>query len=370
MSDDREHPTPPPDAPHEHHGVVETLREEIHEVVEHVPQPVRWTVGKLFRIAALGLLGLVILSAVSAALYLANRTELVARELAIVANHTLAQRSDLVLDVPDIKGNPFTGFTVMRPRVRFRDGGTLLEAKSLRVGYSALSLLRGGRGPVDVTIDQPVVRLDLGADSTWRLPTWVAGPKRPAKGGGIDFRVRLRDARVSMPKPVYAVEGIDAVLSGSTGRETRVTLEKMRWKSGPWHSRLDALAADFTSDADSARVRVRELRTDEVALAATLAWRQGSPLKTLRADVKRVRWAWLAQVFDNGTFDVPGEAGARIDAVGSSRWLGRVAAEGSWDSLAATGVARFTWDRGQLAVDSIRAQSLAGDLDGRVRWSR
>ncbi|MFN8588045.1 MAG: translocation/assembly module TamB domain-containing protein [Candidatus Eisenbacteria bacterium] len=370
MSDDREHPTPPSDTPHEHHGVVETLREEIHEVVEHVPQPVRWTVGKLFRIAALVFVGLLLLSVVSAALYLANRTELVARELAIVLNHTLAQRSDLVLEVPDIKGNPFTGFTVQHPRVRYRDGGTLLEAKSLRVGYSAVSLLRGGRGPVNVTVEQPVVRLDLGADSTWRLPKLVAGPKRAGGGRGVDFRVQLRDARVSMPKPLYDVQGIEVQLSGSTGRQTRVKLERMRWREGPWHSRLDALTAEFASDADSVRVRVRELRTQDLALAGTAAWRQGSQLRTVSADVRRVRWAWLAQVFDNRTFDVPGEAAARIEALGASRWQGRVAANGSWDSLAAVGTGRFTWDSGTLAVDSIRAQSPAGNLDGRVRWSR
>jgi hypothetical protein len=34
-------------------GVVETLREEIEEAVEHVPQPVRWTVGKLTRLGLL-----------------------------------------------------------------------------------------------------------------------------------------------------------------------------------------------------------------------------------------------------------------------------------------------------------------------------
>jgi len=43
MSDDR----PTPEDGREPHGVVETLREEIEEVVEHVPEPVRWTVGKL-----------------------------------------------------------------------------------------------------------------------------------------------------------------------------------------------------------------------------------------------------------------------------------------------------------------------------------
>src|SRR5258707_76598 len=56
--------------PAEHHGVVETLREEIEEVVEHVPQPVRWTVGKLVRVGLLSIAALIVLVIVSAALYL------------------------------------------------------------------------------------------------------------------------------------------------------------------------------------------------------------------------------------------------------------------------------------------------------------
>lgn len=370
MSDDRD-PTQEPPAPHEHHGVVETLREEIHEVVEHVPQPVRWTVGKLVRIALFVTFGLIVLAIVSTALYLGNRTELVAREIALLLNHTLSQRSDLVLEVPDIKGNPFTGFTVTEPRVTFRDGGTLLAARSLRVTYSAMGLLRGGRGPVDVTIDQPVVRLDLGPDSTWRLPKLTPGPPNAKKkGGGLDFRIHIKNARLSMPKPLYTVHGVEIVVSGKTGARTEVNLERMRWNEGPWHSRLETLTGSLTSDADSVRFRVRELRTGDLALSGAGAWRQGSALKVVSADVKRVRWEWLGEVFDNKTFRVPGEGAARIEAFGASRWQGRVDANGSWDSLAAVGSGKFVWDGKSLAVDSIVAKSLAGNLRGRVRWSR
>src|SRR5690349_16223338 len=92
--DERERP---PGEHAEPHGVVETLREEIEEVVEHVPQPVRWTVGKLVRVVLLSIVALVVLVIVSAALYLANRTELVASEITLIINQALARHSDLVL---------------------------------------------------------------------------------------------------------------------------------------------------------------------------------------------------------------------------------------------------------------------------------
>ena len=52
MSEPRQHepgPPKPPDPPPgpEHHGIGEEIRHELEEAVEHVPQPIRWTVGKL-----------------------------------------------------------------------------------------------------------------------------------------------------------------------------------------------------------------------------------------------------------------------------------------------------------------------------------
>src|SRR5206468_2241691 len=76
---------------HEPGGVVEAIREEIEEVVEHVPRPVRWTVGKLARLALLVLAGLLVLAILSAVLFVMNRTELVARELSILLNRTLRE---------------------------------------------------------------------------------------------------------------------------------------------------------------------------------------------------------------------------------------------------------------------------------------
>src|SRR3989442_1662781 len=90
-----------------HPGLVEEIRHEIEEVVEHVPEPVRWTVRKLVALGFAALVALVVLAVVSVALYYANRTELVARELTLYLNHILATRSNVQIDVSDIRGNPF-----------------------------------------------------------------------------------------------------------------------------------------------------------------------------------------------------------------------------------------------------------------------
>ncbi len=379
MSDDTSQtPTPEPhdherEPGHEPHGVVETLREELHEVVEHVPQPVRWTVGKLVRVFLLSLLALVVIVVASAVLYLANRTELVARELTLLINHELAGHSDLVLTMRDIKGNPLSGFRVIEPRVRFRsDGQPLLEASEMRVGYSALSLLRGGNRPVDVSVDHAVVHLDGGPGRAWRLPTWRStGPAKARPRRELAFSLTLADARVETPRPLGRFEGVDLRASGSTGGVTRVALERMSWRRGPWHSRLDRLAAELVSDTDSVRVRVRELRTPDLALRLDGGWRAGSSVQVVRAEVERVRWRWLAEVFDNNEFDVPGEGHLRAEATHGGRWLGRVDGDGAWDSLAFVARGRFEWNGRELSLDSLAGRSLAGNVErGRLRWSK
>ena len=373
MSD--ETPTPPPHEPpgHEPQGVVETLREELHEVVEHVPQPVRWTVGKLVRIFLVSLVLLLVLVVASAVLYLANRTELVAHEVTLVINQQLAVHSDVVLSMRDIKGNPFSGFRVVEPRVRFRgDGQPLLEAAEMRVGYSPWSLLRGGGRPVEVEIDHAWVHLDAGAGHRWRFPAWRSGPKLPGgRPRPLAFGITLKDARIVCPAPYGAVEGLDLRVSGSTGPATKVVLEHMRYASGPWHSRLDQLAAEYASDHDSVHVRVRELRTADLALQLAGAWAAGGHAQVVDADVERVRWRWLADVFDNDEFDVAGEGHLRAHATHQGRWLGTANADGSWDSLAVTAHTRFGWDGHELTLDSLAGQTLAGDVSrARLRWSR
>lgn len=372
MTDEPDHPPKDPPA-REHHGVVETIREELHEVAEHVPKPVRWTVGKLVRIALLGLAALAVLLVASAILYLANRTELVARELTLVLNHTLAQNTDLVLEMRDIKGNPFTGFRVLQPRVRYRDGsGTLLEASQLRVSYGALSLLRGGRGPVRVVVERAHVRLDLGPGRTWRFPQVRRGPARP--GGparALEFSLELKDATISAPRPLFRFAGLDLLAKGATGPATQVDVVRMRWREGPWGSRLEELRAGLTTDADSTRFSVSRLRTGDLSLTARGGWSRGDDVRRVHAEVARVRWGWLALVFDNRTFDVPGEGAASIDATGATGWDGTFDSRLTWDGLPAEGAGRFTWNGRELTLDSLAGRSPAGAFrHGHVRWNR
>src|SRR6266508_973924 len=130
-------PEPPEGEPH---GLVEEIREEIEHVteeikeeiehvkeeiehaVEQVPRPVRWTVSRLFWAALLSLVALVAVVVLTAILYVANRTEWAAKELTVLINQTLASRSDVELEIGDIKGNPFTGVRLLNTSVRFRTG--------------------------------------------------------------------------------------------------------------------------------------------------------------------------------------------------------------------------------------------------------
>ena len=354
----------------EHKGVVETLRHELEEVVEHVPQPVRWTVGKLIRIALLSLAGLLLLIVVSTVLYLTNRTELVAHETALLLNQILARRSDVQVEILDIRGNPLTGFRVPNPRVRFRDGEELLVAESLTLTYSLWSLVRGGRGPIQLTLEKPVIRLDGGPGGTWRFPAWSVGPAGVGEPRTIDFVVRLRDARVTVPMPLRRFEDLDLEVHGSAGRNVSIDLRHLSWAEGPWASRMDRVRARFDRDPANTHFQLMELRSRDLALSAEARWPTDSDSRQLSIDLQRVRWEWLAEVFDNETFDVAGEGHGRITAVVAKDVRGRFDTELVWDSLAAVGSGRFRWDGQALALDSLHAKSLAGNLVGAVDWSR
>ncbi len=371
MSDDQRPEEPREgEAHHEHHGVVETIREEIEEAVEHVPEPVRWTVRKIILLAALSIVGLLVLAVVSVALYFMNRTELVAREITLVLNQALSNRSDLVLSIGDVKGNPLTGVRVLAPHVEYKDGTPLLDAPEMRVAYPAMGLLSGGRGPIEVTIVRPVVRLDAGAKGGWRFPLWKPGPPRAKGARELDLRLHLVDARIRAPRPLQVFEGLDLDVRASTGPTTVVELERLRWKKGPWDTRLDRLEARFVSSPDSMRFQLGEFRTRDLVFSASGAWAKRDSLQRIHAEVKRVRWAWLAQVFDNDTFRVPGEGHAMLDLQHGSVWRGRFDSNVVWDSLAAKGTGRFSWNGRQLVLDSLDAHSLAGDLRGSLRWTR
>jgi hypothetical protein len=368
MNDDRRDP---PDDDHEPHGVVETIREEIEDAVEHVPQPLRWTVGKLARLISLVFAGLVVLGLLSAALYFMNRTELVARELTLLLNRTLRDHSDLVLDLRDIRGNPFTGFRAIEPRVRFRDGRTLLAAREMKVDYSAWSLLRGSAGTIDVVLEHPSVQLS-GADGKWRLPVWRAGPARGKPGAArpLQLHLRVRDATVTTPKPYGTTTGLDLDLSAVRAQDIRVRLERLRWSKGPWDSRLERMAAELIADRSGVRTRVTELRSADLELRADGVWRAGATVRQLHVAVGRVRWRWLARVFDNRAFDVPGDGAFVLDGEGDRDWRGRFRATLEWDGLDAEASGIASWRGQELKLDSLVGHSSAGDLVGSLVWSR
>ena len=360
---------------HEPHGVVETLREEIEdvveEVVEHVPQPVRWTVGKLARLVTLAFLGLAVLAVISAVLFFMNRTELVARELSILLNRTLREHSDLVLDLRDIRGNPFTGFRAVEPRVRFRDGATLIAAREMRVDYSAWGLMFGKSGQIELTLERPDVRL-VGADGKWRLPVWRSNPSR--KGANetreLQIRLRVRNASVLAPAPYGRATDLSLDAIANLGHTSRVRLEHMTYGYGPWGSKLDGLTADLSADSTGMHARLIDLRTADLEMNADADWRAGEADRDVHVVVGRVRWRWLATVFDNRSFDVPGEGGFVLDARGSREWNGRFESTLDWDGLTADGTGRVHWRGGELLLDSLAATSNAGNLLGTLRWSR
>jgi hypothetical protein len=365
----------PHDPGHEPQGVVETIREEIEEVVEevveHVPQPVRWTVGKLARLATLAFLGLAVLAIISAVLFFMNRTELVARELSILLNRTLREHSDLVLDLRDIRGNPFTGFRAVEPRVRFRDGATLLAAREMKVDYSAWGLAFGKSGQIELTLEKPDVRL-VGADGRWRLPVWRSDPSRKGHRATreLQIRLRVRGASVLAPTPYDRASDVSLDVIANLGSRTRVRLERMRWGYGPWGSKLEGLTADLMADSTGVHARLSDLRTADLEMNASADWRGDDPDRDVHLVVGRVRWRWLARVFDNHSFDVPGEGAFVIDARGSREWHGRFESTLDWDGLIAEGTGRAHWRSGELLLDSLSATSNAGDLLGSLRWAR
>ena len=363
------------DPEHESQGVVETIREEIEdvveEVVEHVPRPVRWTVGKLARLVTLVLLGLAVLAVISAVLFFMNRTELVARELSILLNRTLREHSDLVLDLRDIRGNPFTGFRAVEPRVRFRDGVTLIAAREMKVDYSAWGLAFGKSGQIELTLERPDVRL-VGKDGKWRLPVWRSNPSRKGSHAAreLQFRLRVRNASVLAPAPYGRATDVSLDAIANLGHTSRVRLEHMTWGYGPWGSKLEGLTADLSADSTGVHARLGDLRTADVEMNAKADWRAGDPDRDVHVVVGRVRWRWLATVFDNRSFDVPGVGAFVLDARGSREWNGRFESTLDWDGLTAEGTGRAHWRGGELLIDSLAATSTAGDLLGTLRWSR
>src|SRR6266699_1119501 len=94
---------------------VEHLVEEVREVVEeHLPRRVRWTAGRIAWLILGSLVVVVGLFVGGALLYVARHSVWAAGELTRVINQALAQHSNLVLEVPDLRGNPFKQVTLVR----------------------------------------------------------------------------------------------------------------------------------------------------------------------------------------------------------------------------------------------------------------
>ncbi len=373
MTDLHDPDAPPPGGPDPgvpHHGLVEELKEEIEEAVEHVPRPVRWTVAKLFWLIVLSLAALVVIAVASAALYLVNRTEWVAKELTLFVNQTLARHSDLVLEIHDIKGNPLTGIRILEPRLRFRGGNAppLLTAPSMRIGYSAIGLIRG-RGPIEIEIDRPVVQFAMGADGKLRLPRWTAGETAPGKRArGFDVHLVLHDGSFRAPKPLDGIDGIELQASLATGGALRAVVHGLSWRRGPWGSRLEHLEAEY-AEGDSVRLAVRGLRTTDLALDARAAWIKGDPHRVVHLDVSRVRWRWLATVFQNHAFDVPGEGRFVADAAGRDAWKGDFVTDLEWNGLPATAHGAFVTNGRKWTLEPLICESAAGAFTGRFDYS-
>ncbi len=366
-------PREPEDQP-EHHGLAEGIRHEFEEVVEHVPRPVRWTVGKLVRLAVLTLVGLVVLVVVTGILYVTNRTEWAAREVALLVNQALASHSDVTIEIGDLKGNLLTGVRVIQARVRFREGEqpALLEAAEMRLSYSAWTLATGGRGPIVIEIDRPLIRLARGENGRLRLPTWRSTPTRgPARAR--DFILRVRNAALFTPDTATRIRGIDldarASTGASTGAGTRVDVRSLRWSSGPYRSVLQACAFEYAA-TDSARLRVRELRTRDVTLHGLASWAPGGSEAIVHLEVDRLRWRWLHEISRNRDLDVDGEGRVVVDARGGRALAGRFEVAGVWDSLDAEARGGFVWRDRRLRVEPLVGHSRAGDLDGALDWSK
>ena len=358
-----------PDGPEPHpHGIAEELREEIAEVVEHVPKPVRWTLGKLIWISVAAFVALIVIVIVSAVLYVANRTEWVAQEVSLLLNQTLARNSDLIVQMKDMSGNPFLGLTVAEPRVRFREGGAvLLEAPNLKITYSTWDLLFGARRSCHVEFDRPTLRLSRTADGHLRLPRWKHSG---GTTGELPLRIQLqlRDASVEIEGRSDGVRHgrLDMVIETAP---TRLQIVDMGWRSGPFETRLDRLRGSAVF-GDSVICRIDELRGPEVALAMRAAWKQGQPDRTIHADIARIEWQLLHRITGNKDLDVTGEGRITLDLKGHDEWRGRLAASAVFDSLPGDVHGDLHWKQGQLDVSPLEALTPAGHLNGHVRWAR
>jgi hypothetical protein len=369
------HGRPPGEPPPPHEGVVETLREEVQELHDRVedavghalPRRVRWTAGRIAWLVVFSLFGLVVAVVVGGALlWFTRHTDY----LTVVVNRILTDHSDLVLDVRDVRGNPFRSLRLVEPRLRMRgtSGPPLLAARSMKLAYAPWDLAFGRRRALEIQLDQPVVRLERGPDGKLRLPRWRPGTPSRGPEREYDVRLALRGGEVHLPDSSQDVRGWDLDARILTGPREQYDLNRMRWSQGPWGSRLEELQGRCTV-GDSVKVELRKLRTADLELSATGGWRPRAAARFATVDLKRVRWKWLARVFANGLFDVTGEGGGRFDLRLERGLVGFGQAQAVWDSVPLEVRATFQWDKGRLTVSPLEGTSPAGIFTGRVTYT-
>jgi hypothetical protein len=372
MSDDRPQ-GPPEEQPSERvHDLAEEIREELHELAEHVPPPVRWTVRKLIMLAALSLVGLLLVGVLTAILYVANRTEWAAGEIELLANRALAGRTDLRLRLPDVKGSLVTGVRLIAPRLEWRNGGArtpFLEAREVRLAYTPMGLLRRDRGPIEVRIIEPKLHVERDAEGRLRWPRWKSGPRRLPGAGTTRLKIAVQDASAWLGGPDAQIRDLDAEGSAALGKASRIEVRSLTWSEGPMRTRSGKLAGSVEI-TDSARFEIRQLSTDRIrriTARGSLAGKGGLSGEAW-LEVHRLQFTWLAEAFRNGAFDVPGEFGGRFHVRGGPIWRCEFVSDGRWKDLPVEVQGQLAYEKGRVLVRPLRGRSPAGDLDGELAW--
>jgi hypothetical protein len=381
-TDPRDPHEPPPqgDDTHapRHEGVVESLREEVQELhdrvedaVEHaLPQKARRSAGRIAWLIVLSTLGLVVVLVAGGLAWLTQHTEYLAGHLTVVVNRLLADHSDLVLEMRDVRGNAFRSVTIVEPRLRFRGdvGPALLEARSMSLGYAPWDLAFGSRRSLEITFDRPVVHLARGADGKLRLPRWRSGRAKRGPGREFDVRLSVTGGAVYLPDSSQDVRGLDVQARALLGKQDEIEILRMSWARGPLDTRLEELRGRLVA-GDSTQFKLEALRTPDLALSAAGGWRRGAQARFASVELERVSWRWLARVFANELFDVSGQGGGHFDVRFDGAVSGTGVAEAVWDSVPLKARAGFRWKGGQLTVAPLDGTSPAGSFQGRVTYT-
>jgi hypothetical protein len=184
----------------------------------------------------------------------------------------------------------------------------------------------------------------------------------------MKFNLVLRDGTVRMPALRPGVEGLEVRARARLGFGTVVDIDRMSWRSGPWGNPLENLRAQLDA-GDSVRVRVDELRSPALVLKGRAAWKSGEHRRRIDTTIERVEWAWLAKVFDNSVFDVPGqgriEAGGMVDSVAAGTFHAVV----DWNGLTADGRGDFRVAGKQILVGPMEANTSGGHVTGRFEMA-